>query len=177
MRTICFVVLLVSAVVCSSSSPVEVQACGKYCEYVNSIGTTHELPVFMCDCWQRHRDAVEMFDGAVVVIPRQAVQAPAPLPTPYIAADLASPLEGPFPQISDIEDTAIAYPVLFESDIADLPVAHAEFVTRRISASRVKPKAFKSLRNLKAYRRDTDLSSAMRSLTIHQNTTPPPTDR
>ena len=164
MRTIFNVALLVSAVVCSSSAPVQIEACSRYCEYIESIGTTHELPVFMCECRHRHRHAVDFFGDAVAVIRRPAVQVPATHTRAYIAENVA--LEGFFQENpAQSEDTPIAYPVFAESDMADIPVAYVEFVTRRNRAFRRKPKTFR-----RGFKRGSEVSF----FTISQNSTPPP---
>ena len=164
MRTIFNVALLVSAVVCSSSAPVQIEACSRYCEYIESIGTTHELPVFMCECRHRHRHAMDVFGDAVEVIRRPAVQVPATRTRAYIAENVA--LEGSFQQnLAQSEDTPIAYPVFAESDMADIPVAYVELVTRRNRAFRRKPKTFR-----RGFKRGSEVSF----FPISQNSTPPP---
>ena len=169
MRDIFSVALLVFTVVCSSSVHAPILACAKYCEYIQSIGSAQELPVYRCDCWYRHQHARDRYGDIVQVIPKPAVEALPPLTGQLTFDHFSSPW--------DVTSRQNVYPRFAKSDVADTPVSFAEFLTTKSTTSKERPKPFKAVRKeVKAFRRNSDLSGAMRLLTINQTTTAEPTE-
>lgn len=161
MRITCIVAIIVSAVVCTSAPPAQILACPRYCEYIESIGTEHELPVHRCDCWYRHQDASEMYGDNVVVNPRPLEEVPPAHRRQLTIEDFLRPLQR-YSRLGDYLRSA-----QFQADMRVPAIAGAP-AEPTYSGSREKPKAFKAERSVKAYKRTSDLSRDMRLLTIGQ---------